>query len=250
LAKATLIGEKDSSMKLGSAAGNQWRILSDAIDISRGERARHPARIGARGKDVILDLAASAMIVIDMQDRFCQLRPGETAAPTAGPIAPLRRLLPHLRASHVPVIWLNWGNRPDKLNLAPGVIHPFHRQGGAIPPILDKGGGDAKIIEGLSPEPSDILIDKYRISGFWDTELDSVLRNLRVQTLLFAGVNLDQCVYATIIDAHCLGYDCVLVEDCAATRSPRFCTEATLYNVEHGLGFVTNAAALHAARAV
>ena len=235
-------------MKLGSAAGNQWDILPDLVDISRGERARRPVRIDARRKDVILDLAATAMIVVDMQDLFCRLRPGETEAPTARPIDPLQRLLPHLRASQVPVIWLNWGNRPDKLNLAPGVIHPFHRQGGEIPPILDKDSGDAEIIEGLVPEPSDIHIDKYRLSGFWDTELDSVLRNLRVQTLLFAGVNLDQCVYATLLDAHCLGYDCLLVEDCAATRSPQYCTDATLYNVEGGLGFVTTSAALLAAR--
>jgi len=235
-------------MNLGSAAGNQWRILSDAIDISRGERARRAVRVAARGGDVILDLAATAMIVIDMQDLFCRLRPGESAAPTAQPIRPLQELLPHLRERDVPVIWLNWGNRPDKLNQAPGVIHPFHRQGGPIPPILDKDSSDAAIIAGLVPEPSDIHIDKFRLSGFWDTELDSVLRNLRAQTLLFAGVNLDQCVYATLMDAHCLGYDCVLVEDCAATRSPGFCTEATLYNVERGLGFVTTSASLLGAR--
>ena len=235
-------------MKLGSAAGNEWRILPDAIDISRAERERRPVRIAARSKDLILDLAATAMIVIDMQDLFCRLRPGEVAAATAQPIAPLQRLLPDLRERQVPVIWVNWGNRPDKLNLAPGVLRSFHRQGGPIPPILDKDSDDAAIIEGLTPAPSDIHIDKYRLSGFWDTELDSVLRNLRVQTLLFAGVNLDQCVYATLLDAHCLGYDCVLVEDCAATRSPGFCTEATLYNVERGLGFVTTSSALLAAR--
>jgi len=235
-------------MKLGSAAQNQWDILPDAIDISRGERARDPVRIAARGKDLILDLASTAIIVIDMQDLFCRLRPGETTAPTARPIEPLQRLLPHLRAHQAPVIWLNWGNRPDKLNLAPGVLRSFHRAGGPIPPILDKDSADAAIIDGLEPDPADIRIDKYRLSGFWDTALDSVLRNLRVQTLLFAGVNLDQCVYATLIDAQCLGYDCVLVEDCTATRSPGFCTEATLFNVEHGMGFVTTSAALLAAR--
>jgi ureidoacrylate peracid hydrolase len=235
-------------MKLGSVAANQWDILPDCIDISRSEHARRPVRIEARRKDVILDLAAAAMIVIDMQDLFCRLRPGESAAPTAQPIAPLQRLLPHLREQGVPVIWLNWGNRPDKLNLAPGVMHPFHRAGGPTPPILDKDSGDTGIIAGLVPESSDIHIDKYRLSGFWDTELDSVLRNLRAQTLLFAGVNLDQCVYATLLDAHCLGYDCLLVEDCAATRSPQFCTDASLYNIEGGLGFVTTSEALLAAR--
>ena len=49
----------------------------------------------------------------------------------------------------------------------------------------------------LTPEAGDIRVDKYRMSGFWDTPLDSVLRNLGVTTLLFAGVNVDQCVLAT-----------------------------------------------------
>src|ERR1700761_1534628 len=193
-------------MNLGSAPGNQWQVLPDATDISRSDRTRRPVRIAARGKDVILDLATTAMIVVDMQHLFCRLRPGETEAPAARPIAPLQKLLPHLRASDVPVIWLNWGNRPDKLNLAPGVLRPFHRQGGDIPPILDKDSADAAITAGLVPEAGDIHIDKYRLSGFWDTELDIVLRNLRVQTLLFAGVNLDQCVYETLMDAQCHGY--------------------------------------------
>jgi len=47
--------------------------------------------------------------------------------------------------------------------------------------------------------------------------------------------------YATLVDAACLGYDCVLVEDCAATGSPEYCTQATLYNVRRGFGFVVKA---------
>jgi nicotinamidase-related amidase len=80
------------------------------------------------------------------------------------------------------------------------------------------------------------------MSGFWDGPLDSILRNLGVTTLLFAGVNLDQCVMCTLQDANFLGYDCVLVEDCAATTSPQFCTDATLYNVKQCFGFVARSA--------
>jgi nicotinamidase-related amidase len=77
----------------------------------------------------------------------------------------------------------------------------------------------------------DLFVDKYRMTGFVDTELDSVLRNLDVSTLLFAGVNLDRCVYATLMDAAALGYDCILLEDCCATTSPPECATGTLYNV-------------------
>jgi ureidoacrylate peracid hydrolase len=100
------------------------------------------------------------------------------------------------------------------------------------------------VVDELAPEPGDIRVDKYRMSGFWDTPLDAILRNLRVDTLLFAGVNLDQCVLCTLQDANFLGYDCVLLEDCAATTSPAFCVEATMYNVRQCFGFVADSIAL------
>ncbi len=67
---------------------------------------------------------------------------------------------------------------------------------------------------------SDIRVDKHRMSGFWDTPLDSILRNLGVTTLLFGGVNADQCVLHTLADANFLGYDTLMVGDCTATTSP------------------------------
>ena len=88
------------------------------------------------------------------------------------------------------------------------------------------------------------------MSGFWDTPLDSILRNLGVTTLLFAGVNVDQCVLCTLQDANFLGYDCILLEDCSATTSPSFCTEATLYNVRQCFGFTASSAGLMAGLAL
>jgi nicotinamidase-related amidase len=85
------------------------------------------------------------------------------------------------------------------------------------------------------------------MSGFWDTILDSTLRSLRVDHLLFAGVNVDQCVLATLVDAACAGYDCLLVHDLAAPTSPQFCTDATIYNVNQCFGFVVDASSLSGA---
>jgi quercetin dioxygenase-like cupin family protein len=99
-------------------------------------------------------------------------------------------------------------------------------------------------VDGLEPAPSDLFVDKYRMSGFFDTELDSILRNLEVTTVLFAGVNVDQCVLATLSDAAGLGYDVILLEDCSATTSPPYCRDATLYNVRQCFGFTTTGAAI------
>ena len=73
----------------------------------------------------------------------------------------------------------------------------------------------------------------------WGTPLDSILRNLGTRTILFANVNTDQCVMCTLPDANFLGCGCVLHEDCCATSSPPFCTEATIWNVKKCYGFVT-----------
>ena len=95
-------------------------------------------------------------------------------------------------------------------------------------------------MEELEQLPQDIRVDKYRMSGFWDTPLDSILRNLGRTTLFFASVNADQCVMTTLQDANFLGYDCVLVKDCTGTTSPKYCWQATLYNVKQCFGFVTD----------
>lgn len=106
--------------------------------------------------------------------------------------------------------------------------------------VLMKGNWAAAVVDELEQLPADICIDKYRMSGFWDTPLDSILRNLGRTTLFFTGVNADQCVMATLQDANFLGYDCILIKDCTATTSPEYCWLATLYNVKQCFGFVTD----------
>ena len=108
--------------------------------------------------------------------------------------------------------------------------------------VLQKDSWAAAVVDELKQEPQDIKVDKHRISGFWDTPLDSILRNLGIRTALFSGVNTDQCVLHSLTDANFLGYGCVLVEDCCGTTSPDFCTEATVWNVKKCFGFVTNSA--------
>jgi len=71
--------------------------------------------------------------------------------------------------------------------------------------VLQKDSWAAAVVDELAIEPTDIRVDKHRISGFWDTPLDSILRNLGVRTILFAGVNTDQCVLHTLTDANFLG---------------------------------------------
>ena len=237
---------------------NRWSIPADGgpIDLRR-EMPSRPARLTAVPRDIVLDLARTALIVVDLQNDFCASNGwlasiGADISVLAGAVTLSDRLARAARGAGVPVIWLNWGNRPDRANLPPGVAHVYDPEGtgtgiGHVLPasgaaVLTRGSWGAALTAPLRAEPSDIQVDKYRMSGFWDTELDSVLRNLRLDTLLFAGVNSDQCVYATLIDAACIGYDVVLMTDASATTSPGYCHEATIYNTRRCFGFTASTA--------
>lgn len=232
-----------------------WLVSKEHVDMAPEGPAPKRITLEAEPQRVTLDLARTAMIVVDMQNDFCSAggwldHIGVDHTPARAPIEPLNRLLPALRSEDVPVIWLNWGNRPDLLNISPALLHVYNMSGddvglgGIIPAtgsaVLEKDSWGAAIVDELTVEPSDIRVDKYRMSGFWDTPLDSILRNLGIDTLLFGGVNLDQCVLTTLQDAVCLGFNCVLLKDCSATTSPGYCRDAALYNIQQCFGFVSS----------
>ena len=234
---------------------NRWQFPGPHIDLHRPELRSRSATLRAEPAAIVIDPSRTALVVVDLQNDFCS--PGGWLDSIGVDVSVLgtavelsAQAVSAARAADVPVIWLNWGNRPDQANLPPGVAHVYdpsgagegigYRSAATLSPVLTKDSWGAALVAGLVAEAQDIHVDKYRMSGFWDTPLDSILRNLRVDTLLFAGVNSDQCVYATLIDAACLGYDVVLLTDAAATTSPSYCHDATIYNTRQCFGFTAS----------
>ncbi|KAF9892754.1 hypothetical protein FE257_001156 [Aspergillus nanangensis] len=78
----------------------------------------------------------------------------------------------------------------------------------------------------------DVIRYKNRMSGLWgaSSDLEEFLTREGITTLLFAGVNTDQCVGGTLMDAFSKGYDCILLRDGVATSSPSAASEAWEYN--------------------
>jgi nicotinamidase-related amidase len=238
---------------------NAWSVNAAIADITRPPLDPNIITLTTATKTLRLDLAKAAILVIDMQNDFCHpdgwlAHIGVDVNPARTPIAPLQGLLPVLRTVQVPIVWVNWGNRPDLLNISAASRHVYNPTGEGVglgdplpvngAPVLIKESWAAAVVDELEQKPEDIRVDKYRMSGFWDTPLDSILKNLGKTTLFFAGVNADQCVMATLQDANFLGYDCILLTDCSATTSPGYCWQATLYNVNQCFGFVTESHAL------
>ena len=92
--------------------------------------------------------------------------------------------------------------------------------------------------EGIKHE--DVWIHKNRMSGLWggDTLCTQYLAENGFKTLLFAGVNTDQCVGGSLQDAFTKGYDCLLLSDGSATTSPDFAQQCIEFNTAKTWGFV------------
>lgn len=92
----------------------------------------------------------------------------------------------------------------------------------------------------------DVRFNKNRLSGFWggSTPCTEYLKKKGITTLLFAGVNTDQCVLASLQDACNLGFDTILLKDGAGTTSPDFAKYMVEMNCRKSWGFVSSCQAL------
>lgn len=94
----------------------------------------------------------------------------------------------------------------------------------------------------------DVRFHKERLSGLWgdphSNELEMFLREKGLKTLLFGGVNTDQCVLATIQDASSKGFDTVLLRDGCGTTSPEYARQMVDFNCQKSWGFISSCEAL------
>jgi ureidoacrylate peracid hydrolase len=246
----------------GPAAHNAWTLAGDTVSLVRTARQPKPVHIDALPQPIDFDLARSALVVVDMQNDFCHpegwfAQKGIDILPGRKPIKTLARLLPTWRAASGSVLWLNWGIRADRRNLSPTVQFKGKRTADGVGyaehspidrgPSLVQGSWGAQVIDELPVAPTDITVYKHRLSGFWDNELDSLLRQQGISTLFFAGINTDRCVFSTLQDANFLGYDCVLLKDACGTPSPAYVSRGIHFIVQQLHGFVATAETLVAA---
>ena len=245
--------DAEAEGSFGVGAATRWHVSHACIDMARPGPDLRPLRIKTEPQKVIVDLKRIAILAIDMQNDFCTNggwvdHLGADFTPDRAPIARWHALPPDLRAVGVPVVRVNWGDRPDLANRPPNLTHLDKSTGVGIgledplpsngAPVLEKDSRAATAVDELAPEPGDIQVDKHRISEFSDTPLESIPRNPGIKMVLFAGVKSDQCVLHTRSDANFSGYGWVMATDCCATVSPDFCAEAAVWSVKKCLEHV------------
>lgn len=246
-------------MQTGFGGRHVWTVDADEASLVRPVVPPRAYGFDAAPHPVVVDLARTALVVVDMQNDFIHedgwfAGKGVDPLPLRAPVPAINALSRFLRERDVPVIWLNWGVRADGLNLPPSLAFVGKRTAGdrgytdpdpdGRGQALTRGSWGAEIHADLETGPDDILVDKSRYGGFTDNDFDGVLRNLGVHTLIFTGINIDRCVFATLTEATFRGYDAILVEDAVATPSPEACTEAVHFLVDRLYGFRTTSLAI------
>jgi ureidoacrylate peracid hydrolase len=84
---------------------------------------------------------------------------------------------------------------------------------------VPKGSQDAQVLDAIGPGDDEIVIPKTSSSPFISTNIDYVLRNLGVRSLILAGILTDQCIDSAVRDACDLGYLVTVAADACATHS-------------------------------
>ena len=205
----------------------------------------------AKPEDITIDLAACAVIVVDMQNAYLSKGgyldlAGFDRDGAEDVVIAMRHLLADARSADVPIIYLQNGWDPAYRE-AGGVDSPNQMKSNALRlmrrrpelagTLLAKGGWDYELRDEIAMQDGDILVQKSRYSGFVNSPLDSILRSRGIKYLLVAGVATNVCVETTIRDAFGLEYHAVLVTDCCHQAGPAYLQDATIYNVETFFGW-------------
>jgi len=186
--------------------------------------------IPAEPHAVTVDLAQTALIVIDMQKDF--LYPGGFGALLGNDtsllrrtIEPIQAMLSFARARGMTVIHTREGHLPDLSDCPPTKLDrwPAGTRIGDIGPmgrILIRGEEGHAIIDEVAPLPDELVIDKPGKNAFYATELEPYLRQRGIVNLLITGVTTDVCCSATTIAANDRGFNAIVLADCVASYSP------------------------------
>lgn len=175
---------------------------------------------------------AVALLVIDMQRDF--LEPGgfgemlgNDVTPLRRAIAPTRRVLDAFRARGMTVIHTREGHRSDLSDLPStkrtrGRLKTGIGDAGPMGRVLIRGEPGHEIVPELAPAHGEPVIDKPGKGSFYATNLDLILRERGIRSLIVTGVTTEVCVHTTVREANDRGFECLVLEDCVASYFPEF----------------------------
>ena len=176
--------------------------------------------------------ASTALLIIDMQRDFVEPGGfgellGNDVSLLRSTIEPTLRVLKAARRAGLVVIHTREGHRPDLSDAPPAKLRRGGLEVGIGDPgpmgrILVRGEYGHDIIPELYPIAREPVIDKPGKGSFYDTDLELILKNRGIRTLIVCGVTTEVCVHTTVREANDRGYECLVLSDCVGSYFPEF----------------------------
>ncbi len=210
----------------------------------------------ARPEPIAVPAAKAAVIVIDMQNAYASKGgyldlAGFDISGAAKVIQSTKQVVEAARAAGIQVIYFQNGWDCNYVE-AGGPGSPNFHKSNALKTmrkrpdlqgqLLARGTWDYELVDELKPQPGDIVLHKNRYSGFFNSQLDSVLRARGIRHLVFTGIATNVCVESTLRDGFFLEYFGVVLEDATHQAGPEFVQKAAIYNIETFFGWVSTVA--------
>lgn len=172
----------------------------------------------------------SALLLIDLQNSFFHPQGGNYYPESNDVLPAVSQLIDSARASERPIIFVAERHRP--------YVDDFETH--KLPEHCVDGQFDSELIDGFSPKgQQEFLIAKRRMSAFNATDLDLLLRELKIKRLVIGGVKANVCIRATVQDAFSLGYKCYVAKDAVNSNRSNL-ADASLEDIGRYMGWVVS----------
>ncbi len=155
------------------------------------------------------DPTETAVVVVDMQNGFCDPDGALYAPGSEAVIDPIADLLASAREAGVRVCYTRDVHPPGQFD-GNHYYDEFDRWGEHVL----EGSWEAEIVDALAPREDDHVVEKHTYDAFYDTELAGWLRVRGIRDLVFCGTLANVCVLHTAGSAGLRDFRPVLVEDC------------------------------------
>jgi len=176
--------------------------------------------------------SSTALVIIDMQRDF--LEPGgfgeglgNDVSLLARVVGPLQSVLAAAREAGMLVVHTREGHRSDMTDCPPskrarGRLEFGIGSQGPKGRVLIRGEFGHGIVDELAPAPGEIILDKPGKGAFYATDLELILRNQAITSLIVTGVTTEVCVHTTVREGNDRGFECLVVSDCVGSYFPEF----------------------------
>lgn len=186
-----------------------------------------------------------ALLVIDVQNGF--MSKGGSYDLLGMKISNYQKIIPKLkelisicRTYNVPIFYtqaVRESSGIDLLTKTHRILPKSREERIKKRPICVRGTWDAKIVDEVKPTSKDHVVIKRRDSAFQDTETEVWLNSLKVNTLIFCGIDTSICVETSLRDGFNKGYDVILIADATASANIRH-YKTTIEHVKEYYGLV------------